>query len=258
MRNVLINRRNFVKRGALLVPALPTVAHAQMHPFPGPGTRSHSGNPEIVFRGASANSGPDFDATLSCAETLNIQAGDLTVVLVSGLNNPGVSVMCGSDTMTEVKSWFSSTYNYHGRVFVKYNSTANPTATVTATWSGGGTQFKHIAGANWGGIALSSALEQSSCNVVACNDISPGATGRTAVNVSTTQAKQLLVAALINWDGGQEVTGVNGYTIHVNGLSAALASKVVTEAGTYPSGNFATTPAFDQYFCFFLTFKAAA
>lgn len=241
----------------LLLILLPCAALAQMHPSPGPGTRAVAAPPAgIVYRGGTTNHADSSASSIATASTLNIQAGDLTLVVTGALTNSSMAVTCGADSLTEIKSWYYATDNYTVKVFAKYGSTANASATCTVTY-GSASTFRFIGAGHWGGIATASALDQSSCNSISCDSLATSATSRTALNVTTTQADELLVGIAVDWDGGLTHTAANSFNIRLDGNTVVLADKVVSSTGTYPSGNFTTASPAQRYLSFFLTFKAA-
>lgn len=235
------------------------VCFGQM-PFPGPGMAHavSSGGQTPTYKGGNAQNINSADLTISSVATLNVAAGDLVIVLLSGSNTADTpSVVCGSDSLSLAKTETAS--SYRADVWYKENASANAAATCTATWSNQ-SDWRSITAVNYSGVATSGSLVYSSCNSATCNALAASSTSRTAQNVTTgaPNASALLIGCGIDWDGDVTHTLANSYNKRINGTTPFLLDKNVTSTGTYPSGNFSTVGSAQQYMSFFLVFKAGS
>lgn len=205
-----------------------------------------------VFKGESHDNQSTADTTISTPATLNVAGGDLIVVVIGATNHDTASVTCGSDTLTQA-AFNTEPSNYKVYAFYKENASANSSVTCTATFNTA-VSFRAIEAVNYSGVLTSSSLKNTSCNSATCNALAASSTGRTAQNITTTTANAVLIGCGLDWNGGNTLTGANGYTKRVNGESPFLFDKNVSSTGTYPSGNFATSNTADQYLSFLLVF----
>lgn len=235
-----------------------SIASAQFFPFPGPARQGSGGGGggSATFKALSETTASAGATTIATPGTLNVAAGDLIVVLATGSFSI-TGVTCGSDTLTAITN--ANYDSYFSSLWYKENASANAAATCTASYSSAA-NFRIIAAANYSGVATSGALDQTSCNAVGCNSQTTSATTRTAQNVTTTQANELLVYALVDWDDHTSHTGGSSFTLRTANTTQnwALLDKNVTSTGTQPNGTVVTVndAADDRYFAMFATFKA--
>lgn len=217
-------------------------------PFPGPGRAPWSGgggSPTATFKGESHTNADPSSTTIATPGTLNVATGDFIVVTVGVNSNPTVTLACGVDSLTEVKSWFGSD-GYTVKTFIKQNATANAAATCTATFSFAQT-FRSIGAANFSGVATSGGALQTSCNDASCNTLASTSTTRTAQNVTTTTANTLLLCTGINWNGGITFSGSNGFSTGITGVTPFMSYKSINATGSHPAGACGTVNSTDQY-----------
>lgn len=239
----------------LLLFLLSALAIAQVR-IPGPGGVAASGGggggPAFV---SAANANQDSSASnITTTGSLTVGAGDLIVVLVAVANQSITAVTCGSNSLTSGLTWLMPSPQYAVQLWYKQNAVAG-TTTCTATFNDVGT-FRAIAAANYSGAATSGGILQSSVNPSG-STLYATSTNRTASNVTTTTANTILIAGGVNWDGtAGALTGANGHTVRINGVTEFLLDKFVTSTGSYPGGNFGTTASNDQYMSFYAVFGA--
>lgn len=198
-------------------------------------------------------------STIVTPGSISVSAGDLILVGIGHVSSndiAGTTVVCGSNTLTRLKHKFHSTEQYIVDLWYKENATSgSTTCTATLPYSAA---YRTISAINISGIASSSAADGSSCNDSGCTALAASSTSRTAQNITTTNANDLLVGFVIDWNGGLTHTGANSYTILLNGVTPAFAAKAVAATGSYPGGNFSTTNSADQYISIFAAFKLAS
>lgn len=215
-----------------------------------------------TFKAFTENADSPPTNSISTTSTLNVASGD-TLIACVGRGRFGKTLTLsdgGSNTSwTQVGSTSSSGAGETvGDIdmWVLPNATANATATITATFSDATVLFRWIGVAVYSGLATSSVTDQASCSVAGC-----GATTSanvTAVNVTTTQANELLVFCGYN-NNAATWTAANSFNMRA-GTSAKdsqLADKTVTSTGSYPGGNVATLSTSVGQVGVFGTFKAA-
>lgn len=198
-------------------------------------------------------------STIVTPGSISVAAGDLILVGIGhvfSIDLAGTTVTCGSNSLTRLKHKYDSSDQYVVDLWYKENATAGST-TCTATLPSSA-PYRTIAAVNISGIATSSAADGSSCNDSGCTALAASSTSRTAQNITTTNANDLLVGFIIDWNGGLTHTGANSYTILLNGVTPAFAAKAVAATGSYPGGNFSTTNSADQYISIFAAFKLAS
>ena len=190
--------------------------------------------------------------------TLSIASNDYLLVLIGYQTGPTVnSVVCGSNTLTVVKTQAASSYSV--AVYALVNATSAGSTSCRVNFSVSSVNFPAIVGANWSGVPAS-VTTQSSCNSAGCNTLAATSTARTAQNLTPAAGTALLIGVGIDWDANSSHTSVNGYTTRVavaaDGTSPFLADRDVSPNGStaYPSGSF-TTAANQQYLSFFLTIQ---
>jgi hypothetical protein len=194
----------------------------------------------------------------SLTGTVNVASGDLIIVQYQGtVASTGVTV--GSDALTLIKRITAEGYSVE--LWYKENASANAAATTTITTSG--SNYASATVALYSNIAISGALDKSSCNSAACDAQTDSATTWTAQNVSTTaQSDELLVFIGVGWDDHTSHTAGNGYTKRTaDGTKTyVLADTNVTSTGTPPGGTVITVndAGDDGYYSIFATFKAKA
>lgn len=210
--------------------------------------------PVIVFKaytdfenGASANA-------ITTAGTLNLASGD-TVVCGAGWSGTTVavqSVACGGQNLVQAKHGTGSPGSLDG--WILFNASPNATASCVVTWVSP-VISRLVACANYSGIGNGS-VDQSSCNSVGCNVETTGTQNRTAQNVNTTSANELLVG--LSWDNGSGNWAVGGNFNLRSGAALKdyqYTDQIVTGTGTFPSGNFATSTSGSNYISDFLAIK---
>jgi len=217
-------------------------------------TPAAGGGSSATYRTSSYQNQDASLASIATPGTLNVQSGDLIVVLVGAVNDFGVSTaVCGSDSLTLGPTFYDSGNNYKVSLYYKQNASANAAATCTISFTVA-QLYRVIAAANYGGVATSGGVLQSSCNNAGCSTVASASTSRTAQNVTTTTANTVLIAAGVDWDGGNTLTAANGFTLRLNGTTPFLLDKSVTSTGTHPSGNFATASLSQMYVSLFAVF----
>jgi hypothetical protein len=220
--------------------------------------RPAAGGGGATYRDSAQINNDASGGALTTTETLDIQAGDLIVALVGGdtVEDPSTTintVSCGGQALSRVKIVPLSGSGYYVEMWYLQNASAYSGATCTFTPQRNGA-YRFIAAVNYGGIATTGALKESSCNSAGCDALATASTGRTAQNITTSEANSLLVAGVIDWHGGTTHTGANGYTVRVDANTAMLADKAVSSTGSYPDGSFSTASS-QEYLSIFAAFK---
>mgnify|MGYP005608401953 FL=1 len=204
-----------------------------------------------TFKSIRTNSGAGGGTTIATSATMNVAAGDFIVVMALGLNFAVSGIVCGTDTLTEVKSTTDSGVGLGMKTFIKQNASANASATCTATFGGSATN-RFIVAANYSGVATSGGALNTSCNDASCSAIAATSTSRTAQNVTTTTARTLMIGVGLNVAINQTVTGANSFTPRLTADYLFLNDKSVSVTGSYPAGNFGTVATTDQYVSHFI------
>lgn len=215
----------------------------------------------IAFKSITSSADSAASLTISNGTSANVATDDLIVVIVSHGGNiaNATGVACGSNTLTRAVSSTYSTENFGLEAWYKSGAVAGATTTCTATWATQQT-YRVIVVAVYSGIATSSPIDVSSCNESGCASITTNATNRTAQNVTTTQADDLLVWASVDWFT-HNWTAANSFNLRLSttGTDYMLADKIISSTGVHPNGNVATVTdeADDKYLSVFVAFKAA-
>jgi hypothetical protein len=197
--------------------------------------------------------------------TINVATGDLIVACV-GRGIFGLTVTGITDGGTNNTGWTKvGTTSSSGAgqtvgdldMWVKTNAAANAAGAITATLSSAST-FRDIRVATYGNMATTAGalIDQSSCSVAGCGTAT--STSVTAVNVTTTQANELLVYCGYN-NNTTNWAEANSFTLRggIIAVAANLADRIVASTGTYPSGDIATLNAAAGQVGVFATFKSA-
>lgn len=198
----------------------------------------------------------DSASSTIVSPSVTVPSGALIVVGIMAATTSIASVSCGGQSLTYIRH--ATEGSYPTELWYLANSNSG-SMTCTGTLNGGAETYRRIMVGVATGIATSSPLDQSSCNVAACDALSSHATNRTAQNVTTTTANQLLVAITSEWVT-HTFTAAGGFT-KVSGLyDVSMYYRIVSSSGSYPNGNFATVDdaSDDQYLSVFATFKGAS
>lgn len=211
----------------------------------------------ITYKGVAQNFNAASASTIDTSTTLNLAAGD-TVVIGKAGNGVASSVNCGSDSSETYVNQVSSGGSYPASIWVLENVSANASATCTVTWAGP-VDYRLIIAAQFSGLAISSSVDQTSCNVAACNALTSAGTTRILQDVSTDTADEVLVAFFVGWDYNQTLTG-NGFTIigtNDGSTNYHMAYKIVSSTGTLPGAKVADSDTSDSYMGLLVTLRAA-
>jgi len=249
---------------------LATVAFAQFFPSPGPGKAPFGGGggggpgQVPVFKAYNFGSASASLNTIASG-TINVAAGDLIVACI-GRGIFGLTVTGFTDGGTNNTGWTkvgATSSSGAGQtvgdvdMWVKTNATANAGAVIAATLSSAST-FRNIQVATYGNMATTSGalIDQSSCSIAGCAQTT--STAVTAVNVTTTQANELLVYCGYN-NLAAGWTAANSFNLRSGtaNVDAQLADRIVATTGTYPSGNIALLDSNVGQVGVFGTFKSA-
>jgi len=226
---------------------------------------------EGVYTADTPTSGPEFESiavglgdtgatSLSTSTSLVVPEDGLIVAGVhayTGVTYDITGVTCGSNTLSLKKTVSIGGDEFKVQVWSLANAVAY-TGTCTATFNES-LPSRGIIAAAYSGVATTTPLDKSSCNVADCDELTGATVNRTAVDTATTaQADELLVAFELSWDVTHAYTAQNGYTRRTaaSGVQFSLFDKTVSATGAYPGGNFATVDSADSYVSIFLTFKA--
>ena len=212
-----------------------------------------------TFRSISQSAGtlgPGDPITLTTyADALVVADGDLVVCVVGGTQSL-VGITVGGESLVEIEEIVAG---YYVSLWYKEDAAVNAAAAIVADFSESANYVGFICAA-YSNIALSSALDEFSCNAAGCDALATAAATRTSQNVTTdAQTDELLIGVEVSWDYSHTYTAAGSYTLRSGAttFNNSLVDLVVTSTGTYPSGNFTTTDAQeDQYFSFFVTFNA--
>ncbi len=192
----------------------------------------------------SASSGTSV-SSISTTIT-NVAVGDLLVVQVQRESQDTLtSVASASPALTfarVLRMTASGTFAHD--VYVAIATTAAASMTITATYPGSNI-YASIVSHRWGSGVTSATPTHTSGHT----GLQTSTTNRAAPNVTTT-ARTLLLAGGTNWNYQRTHTSATNWTTILNPSSAGTEMFLharIADAGTYPSGNFATANASDQY-----------
>lgn len=216
--------------------------------------KTGGGGSSFAYNPGTTNHDDTSASLISTTSTINVPAGSLLLVAFGGeYAFDSLSVICGSDTLSLVKTFNYGSSGYGLHLFAKPNAIGGSSVSCTADWTTSG-GYRFIAAWSYSGVATSSPGDGSSCNSTDCTALASASTGRTAQNITTTNANDLLVGVAVDWDGGTTHTEANGYSLRLDGNTIAVADKTVSSTGSYPGGNFTTTSS-QQYMSVFAAFK---
>ena len=231
------------------LPAFPSIIT-----ITGPCIFPSAGGGSIAFKGVVEGSISTVSITWDLTGTLNLAAGDFVYIGV-GATVDATAVTVGGQSATKIS--VNTAEGYSVAHWYLANASADSAATVTITANGG--NYAVGAAANYSGVATSSVLDQSACNVSGCNAQTDSATTHTSQNVTTTQANELLCYWDVSWDNKTSMTAGTNWTKRTAAGTKAwvLLDRIVSSTGTYPSATVVTVDdtADDGYYSMIATFK---
>ena len=243
--------------GTAILSALALSLSGQLHPFPGPGVRAVGGaGPAFVsYSGATDDAS---STTITTSGSLTIGTGDCLVCVAMGLANTVSGITCGGSNAFVAVRTDPQHYvdGYAVELWYKTNAVSG-TTTCTATFNSAVT-YRRIGCVNFSGLAANGVLDQNSCNDAGCTATSSHATVRTATDVTTTAASEVLVFTSAEYDT-HTYAGANGYTVlsPASGVDYSYAYKIVSSTGSHPNGTVVTVndATYDTYISGFATFR---
>jgi hypothetical protein len=208
------------------------------------------GNP--VYQGSGTLYYQGGTPAISFSTTItDVEVGDLLVVLVQRdeqSNITGVASTSPALTFTRQVRATSGSFGFHHDIYTAIATTAAASMTITATYSSSDGWGSMISFRWSDGISSGTATHSA-----ADSALRAASTSRTATNITTAQ-RTLLLAAGTDYDFYPTHTAAANWTKILDSQTKGTDSTTmylharIADAGTYPSGNFATTSATDQYF----------
>jgi hypothetical protein len=206
---------------------------------------TYQGSGTLDYKGGGAAS------SLSTTIT-NVEVGDLLVVQLQRDNQNNITgVASTSPALTfnrQARAIGNAANNFNQDIYTAIATTAASSMVITASYSSSEAWGSMISFRWSGGITSGTATHTASDS-----DRRATSTSRTATNITTT-ARTLLLAAGSDWDYYRTHTAATNWTKILDSQTKGTDSTTmylharIADAGTYPSGNFATTSATDQYF----------
>jgi hypothetical protein len=208
------------------------------------------GNP--VYQGSGTLDYRGGNSTTSLSTTItNVEIGDLLVVQVQRDDQSNITgVASSSPALTferQARAW-SGNAAFFQDIYTAIATAAAASMAITATYSNTQNWGSMISFRWSGGVSSGTATHSASDSAVRATS-----TSRTAPNITTTQ-RTLLIASGTDWDYYRTHTAAANWTKIFDSQTKGTDSTSmylharIADAGTYPSGNFATTNAADQYF----------
>jgi hypothetical protein len=226
-------------------PAAPTGRQAWKEEIATVADPVYQGSGTLYYQGdASASS---FSTTIT-----NVEVGDLLVVQLQRDQQANITgVASASPALTFARqARMGGALIWQGfaqDVYTAIATTAAASMTITATYSTSNPWGSMISYRWSGGISSGAATHSASDS-----DIRATSVNRTATNISPTQ-RVLLLAAGADWDSYVTHTAATNWTKILDSQTKGTNSTTmylharIADAGTYPSGNFATVSATDRY-----------
>jgi hypothetical protein len=197
----------------------------------------------------------DYQASTSASSLsttiTNVEVGDLLVVQVqrdSQANITGVASTTPALTFARQARADSGNNGFTQDIYTAIATTAAASMTITATYSSDNPWGSMISYRWSGGISSGTPTHSASDS-----EIRAHSTNRTAPNITTTARTLLLAAGSDYWSYNTHTAAAN-WTKILDSQTKGTDSTItylhvrIADAGTYPSGNFATTSPTDQYF----------
>jgi hypothetical protein len=210
------------------------------------------GNP--VYQGSGTLDYRGGNSTTSLSTTItDVEIGDLLVVQVQRNDQTAITgVASASPALTFTRqaraTGFTSGEGFWQDVYTAIATSAASSMTITASYVNTKSWGSMISYRWSGGISSGAATHSASDSAVRATS-----TSRTAPNITTTQ-RTLLLAVGSDWDFYLTHTAAANWTKILDSQTKGTNSTTmylharIADAGTYPSGNFATVSATDQYF----------
>jgi len=224
------------------------------------GTPTPTPSPTPAYKNIALNVVDTSVNTITTSTNLDVATNDLLVCQAGRYefdNQDWSTVDCGANSLTKAGVTTVTAAHYIVSYWYKEGATAGST-TCAAANPGYASTYNGIQCMNYSGVATSSALDGFSCNSASCNDIAASSTNRTAQNITTTNANDLLVAFELSWNNDHTYTAAGSFNRRsaASGVHWGAFDKIVSSTGSYPAGNFATVDSSDQYISGFMAFKA--
>jgi len=215
----------------------------------------------IDYRSASDPADGDSLSTTAMA----IPSQSFVIVYAAGLgasDHPPQSVDIGGQALTKLFDTNDGEANrYWLSCWYLSNASADPSAITTVNYSSiDNATYRNVYVAVYTGISLTDPNDGfSNVNVGTDLNLATSSTNRTAQNITTTNANDLLLGYFLNYNNSLTATAADGWTIR--GGSGAQPSnfseKIVSNIGVYPNGNYATVNSADTYMAIFTAWKLA-
>jgi len=206
---------------------------------------TYQGSGTLEYR--AGNNASSFSTTIT-----NVEVGDLLVVQVQRDGQANITgVASTSPALTFTRQARANTgygSGFQQDVYTAIATTAASSMTITASYSDSQAWGSMISFRWSGGVSSGTATHSASDSAIRATS-----TSRTAPNITTTQ-RTLLLAVGSDWDFYLTHTAAANWTKILDSQTKGTDSTTmylharIADAGTYPSGNFATTNDTDQYF----------
>lgn len=211
-----------------------------------------------VYQGSGTLSALGWTIASSISTTItNVAVGDLLLVQVQRDQQSqitGVASASPSLTFTLAKRADSNSNGFSQDIWAAIATTAAASMTITASYSSAAA-WGSIISHRWSGGVTSATPTHTSGHTA----LQSTSTNRTVLDVTTT-ARTLILAFGSDWDYYRTHTAAANWTKILDSQTKGTDSTTmflharIADAGTYPSGNFATASATDQYFAGIVAF----
>lgn len=212
-------------------------------------TRENVTMADPVYQGSGTVSASTWNSVSSLSTTItDVAVGDLLVVQVQRVGQASITgVSSASPALTFTLAYRANPNQdaFAQDLYVAIATTAAASMTITATYSTSNT-YASIASHRWSSGVTSATPTHTSGHTT----LQSSSTNRTVPNITTT-ARTLIIAFGTEWNNQSTHTAATNWTRILNPATAGTEMFLharIADAGTYPSGNFATTNLTDQYF----------
>ena len=223
----------------------------------------------IIYIAASCFFAPVANAAIAYVQTTDVNSQNTTATTIAkafpGAVTGGNLIVCavawGTTTTATVADTLGNSYlvarprdnigNLYQEIFYAKNITGGAAPTVTATFAGGGAQFRKIQCNEYSGLDTASPLDVSAGQGVNLN------TNPTSGTTSMTNSAAELIFGAVYFNATASAVAGAGFTVRGTPNFFEVEDRIVAATGTY-AANWGTISPADTWTAQVATFKAAS